>query len=115
MKEFKSIFGLLIILVGSFVLYKIVPAYWGDFRLGRLLEEQSMIYTYNGKSDQEIAMAIAQKASDMDIPLSPEQVRVKRGFADLAITAEYTVHVDLPGYPLDLNFKTSTKNKDVMK
>jgi hypothetical protein len=115
MKEFKAIFGLLIILVGGFVMYKVLPAYWGDFKLGRMLEEQSIAYTYTGKSEQEIATAIAQKATEMDIPLSPEQVTVKRGPSELAITAEYTVHVDLPIHPLDLNFKTSTRNKDVMK
>jgi hypothetical protein len=108
MKELKAIFGLLLLLVGGFVLYKVFPAYWDDFKLSRLLEDQAISYTYTTKSESEIATAIAQKASELDVPLTPEQVTVHRG------TAEYSVHVDLPLYPLDLNFKTTSKNKNVM-
>jgi len=39
---------------------------------------------------------------------------VQRGVGDLTITAQYSVHVDLPFYPLDLNFKTASKNKNIM-
>jgi hypothetical protein len=115
MKELKSIFGLLLLVVGGFVMYKVLPAYWGDYKLGRLLAEQSLIYTYNGSSNQEIATAIAGKAREFNVPLLPEQVTVQRGGADLTITAEYSVHVDLPLYPLDLNFKTTTNNRNVLK
>jgi hypothetical protein len=114
MREFKSIFTLLLLLVGGFVMYKVVPAYWDDFKLGRLLEEQSQIDTYNSSSNEDIATSIARKAGELNVPLSPEQVKIQRGVGDLTITAEYTVHVDLPLYPLDLNFKTSTKNKNVI-
>jgi hypothetical protein len=115
MKEFRFILGLLVLLVGAFLLYKVVPAYWGDFKLGRLLEEQAQFYTYNAKSNQEIKTVLAQKANDMDVPISPEQLTVERSAAALSITAVYSVHVELPFYPLDLNFTTATHNKDVMK
>lgn len=115
MKQLKSIFGLLIILVGGFVLYKVLPAYWDDFKLHRMLDDQAISYTYTTKSESDIATAIADKATtELDLPLTPEQVTVHRGAGDLTITAEYSVHVDLPLYPIDLNFKTSSKNKDVM-
>jgi hypothetical protein len=111
----KAIFGLLLLLVGGFLMYQILPAYWGNFKMGRLIDEQSIVYTYTSKSEPEIAAAVAEKAREINVPLSPEQVKVRRGTGDLSITAEYTVHVDLPIYPMDLNFKTSTTNKDVMK
>jgi len=114
MKELKSIFALLVLLIGGFVLYKVLPAYWGNFKLDRLLEEQAQFYTYNSKSDKDIQTAIAQKAQAMDVPVSPEQLKVERLSGELSITAEYTVHVELPLYPLDLNFKTATHNKNVM-
>lgn len=113
MNQLKSIFGLLLLLVGGFVLYKVFPAYWGDFKLSRMLEDQAISYTYTTKSESAIATAIAQKASELDVPLTPEQVTVQRSVGDLTITAEYSVHVDLPFYPLDLNFKTASKNKSV--
>jgi hypothetical protein len=114
MNQLKSIFGLLLILVGGFVLYKVFPAYWGDYKLGRLLEDQALSNTYTTKSESDIAAAVAEKATALDVPLTPEEVTVQRGAGDLTITAQYTVHVDLPLYPLDLNFKTASKNKNVM-
>jgi len=114
MKELKSIFGLLLLLVGGFVLYKVFPAYWGDYKLSRLLEEQALSDTYTTKSESEIATVVVQKASEFDVPLTPEEVTVQRGVGDLTITAQYSVHVDLPFYPLDLNFKTASKNKNIM-
>jgi hypothetical protein len=114
MKELKSIFMLLLLLVGGFVLYKVFPAYWDDYKLSRLLEDQALSNTYTSKSESEIATAVAQKATELDVPLTPEQVTVQRGIGDLTITAQYSVHVDLPLYPLDLNFKTASKNKNVM-
>jgi hypothetical protein len=114
MKELKSIFGLLILLVGGFVFYKVFPAYWDDYKLSRMLEEQAISNTYTNKSESEMAAAIAEKATAIDVPLTPEQVTVQRTAGDLTITAEYSVHVDLPFYPLDLNFKTASKNKNVM-
>ncbi|MGA3126391.1 MAG: hypothetical protein ABSD13_06720 [Candidatus Korobacteraceae bacterium] len=114
MKGLKSIFGLLILLVGAFVLYKILPAYWGNFKLGRLVEDQAVVYTYTPKTDGEIAADIAQKAQGFDVNFAPEQVKVQRTPGDLTITVEYSVHVDLPLYPLDLNFKAASKNHNVM-
>jgi hypothetical protein len=114
MKELKSIFGLLLLLVGGFVLYKVLPAYWGDFKLSRMLEEKAISYTYTNKSESAIATDIAQQANELNVPLSPEQVTVQRGAGDLTISTEYSIHVDMPFYPLDLNFKTASKNKDVM-
>jgi hypothetical protein len=104
-----------VLLVGGFVMYKVLPVYWGDFKLGQLLNEQAVTYTYTKNSEQEIANSIVEKARDINVQLSPEQIKVQRGPDDLAITAEYSVHVDMPIYPLDLNFKTATKNHNVMK
>lgn len=114
MKELKAIFGLLILAVGGFVLYKVMPSYWGNYKLGRLIEEQAVVYTYTPKSDAEIAADIAQKAKSFDVTLAPEEITVHRTPGDLTITAEYSVHVDMAFYPLDLSLKASSKNKNVM-
>lgn len=115
MKELTAIFWILVLGVGGFVLYKVLPAYWADYKLDRMMEEQAVVYTYATKTDQEIAKAIADKARDLDVELTPEQVKVDRTSSDLTISATYSVHVDLPVHPIDLNFNTKTHNKNVMK
>ena len=115
MKEIKFIFGMALLLVGSFVLYKILPAYWNNYKVNRMIAEQAIIYTNFPKSEEEIKIAIAQKAQDLDVPIAPEQIAVTRSRGDVSISFAYSVHIDLPGYPLDLNFEPSTFNQNVMK
>ena len=115
MKELKSIFWVLVLLVGGLVLYKVLPAYWGDYKLSKMMDEQAVVYTYAMKNDQEVAKGISEKARELNVPLSPEQIRVERTASELSITAVYTVHVEIPGYPMDLNFTTKTHNRNVMK
>jgi len=114
-KELKSIFGLLVLLVGGFVIYKILPAYWSNFQVDRMIGEQAIIFTNFPKSEDEIKLAIAQKAEDYDVPLAPEQIVVARNRGSLSISLAYTVHIEMPVHPFDLNFKNSTTNQNVMR
>ena len=56
-----------------------------------------------------------RKQQGLDIPLTKDQIKVQRhgtqGTGSLTISAPYTVHLDLPGYPVDLHFDASTENK----
>jgi hypothetical protein len=53
----------------------------------------------------------------MDIPITKEQIKVVRngvvGTGTVEIEAAYVVHVNLPFYPMDLNFNASARNKGV--
>jgi hypothetical protein len=114
-KELKSIFGLLLLMIGGVVLYKTVPAYWGNFKVDHMIAEQAVYYTNFPKSDDAVAAAVSQKAQELGVFLVPEQVTVSRTSADLSISVAYAVHIDLPGYPFDLNFKNTTSNHNIMK
>lgn len=114
MKEIRSIFWTLVLVVGAFVLFKVWPAYWGNFKLQRLIQDQAVALTYERTSDSDIQSLISEKAHAFNVPIAPEQVTVNRTGSNLSISVDYTVHVDLPIFPLDLNFKPSTTNHDVM-
>ena len=115
MKGFKAILGLSILLVGGFVLFKILPAYWNNYKVSRMISEQAIIFTNFPKSDDDIKTTIAEKAQDMDVPIAPEQIALVRRRGDISISFAYSVHIDMPGYPFDLNFEPSTTNQNVMK
>ena len=114
-KEIKSIFALALLLVGSFVLYKVLPVYWNNYKVNRMITEQAIIYTNFPKSEEEIKIAIAQKAQDLDVPIAPEQIAVSRNRGDVSISFAYSVHIDLPVYPFDVDFEDSTTNQNVMR
>ena len=47
--------------------------------------------------------------------MAKEQIKVQRlgtpGSGCVLIETDYTVHVDLPGYPMDIHFHPQSKNK----
>ena len=115
MKDIKFICGLVFLLAGGFTLYKIMPAYWNNYQVGRMISEQAIIYTNFPKSEEEMRIAIAQKAQDLDVPIAPEQIAVSRNRGDVSISFAYTVHIDMPVHPFDVTFEPATINHNVMK
>lgn len=115
MKTLGCLFWVLVLVVGGYVLYMILPAYWGDYKLSKMMDEQSVVMTYTMKNDQDVAKTISEKARDLGVVVTPDQVTVDRTAVELSIVAHYSVHVDFPGYPMDLSFTTKTHNRNVMK
>ena len=68
--------------------------------------------TYTSKTEDVIRDEVFKKAQEMDIPIIKEQIKVVRnGRSRHGLRkAAYTVHVNLPGYPLDPNFNVSARN-----
>ena len=69
--------------------------------------------TYSTKTEDAIREAVFKKAQELDIPVAKEQIKVHAhrtccATAPSSIDAPYIVHVNLPGYPMDLNFDAST-------
>lgn len=111
MKSLRAIFGILVI-VGAFYLgWMIIPPYFHAYQFEDVVAEQARLGTYSNKSEDDIKQIISQKAQELDLPVQPDQVKVNKGYNMLEISVDYTVHVDLPAYPLDLKFSASSKNR----
>ena len=65
MKELKSIFWVLVLIAGGFMLYKTLPAYWGNFKVNQMISDEAIYYTNFPKSDEAIAAAVSQKAQEL--------------------------------------------------
>jgi hypothetical protein len=103
--------------LGVYVCAEIIPPYFANYQFQDSLETEAKLSTYSTKSEENIRDSIFRKAQDLEIPITKEQIKVQRagtqGTGSVYIGTEYTVHVDLPGYPLDLQFHPETKNKGV--
>ncbi|HKN34697.1 MAG TPA: hypothetical protein VJX16_15770 [Terriglobales bacterium] len=115
MGTFKLILGIGLIVGLIVVGVQVIPPYFTNYQFEDELNNEALAATYSNKSEEDIRGIVYKKAKDMDIPLTPEQIKVHRtgtqGTGSLFIEVNYTVHVALPGYPLDLNFHAATKNK----
>ncbi len=111
MKSLQAIFGVLVLVAVVLVIYKVVPPYFANQELQDAVTEEARINTYTPKSEDDMRSTIFRKAQDLDIPITRDQIQVQRASNGVSISVAYTVHVDLPAYPLDLNFEASSKNR----
>src|SRR5512146_1545899 len=111
MKSLKALLGLGLVVAAVYVAYELVPPYFNNYQLQDVLEGEARVNSYSGirKSEDEIRETILRKAKDLDIVLQPEQVKVARAGSEWVISADYTVHVDLPLHPVDLEFHPNSK------
>ncbi len=113
MKSLKALFGLFVVVAAFYLSWKVIPPYFSNYQFQDEIENQARYYSYNVRSDQEIKETLVKKAHEYDIPLTTDQIKVQRVGSELTISADYTVHVDIPMYPFDLHFTPETKNRRI--
>jgi hypothetical protein len=107
------VFGLLgaMVYVGA----EVIPPYFANYEFQDSLDTEARLGTYSTRGDDTIRDAVFKRAQELEIPVNKDQIKVQRsgsqGNGSVFIETEYSVHVDLPGYPLDLNFHPQSKNK----
>lgn len=111
----KLLLGLLVIVVSIYAGAMLVPIYYANYQFQDVIRTEATLQTYTTKPEADIQLTILRKAQELDIPVNKDDIKVQRhgttGTGSLSIRAPYTVHVDFPGYPLDLHFEASTDNK----
>ena len=109
----KSLKTLLVLAIFGFLVYGaylIVPVYLSSYQFQDAIEEEARLDTYSPKTELEIKDVIFKKAQSLELPITSEQIKVHKDGAAVAISAAYTVHVNLPGHPLDLSFTPNSQN-----
>ena len=114
MGRIKLIVGIFAIVATIYVGAELIPPYFSNYEFEDAIKSEATISTYSTKSEDAIRDTVFKKAQELEIPVAREQIKVKReglqGSGSVYIETNYAVHVDLPGYPLDLQFTPSTKN-----
>jgi len=117
MGSLKMFLGIFVIVGGVYVSAKVLPPYFENYQFQDAVKDKATHSTYAPKSEDDIRAAIFKKAQEYDIPVRLEGIQVKREGSQfngsIVIHVPYVVHIDFPGYPLDLNFDASTENKSV--
>ncbi|MGI9103738.1 MAG: DUF4845 domain-containing protein [Terriglobales bacterium] len=111
MKALRAIFGVVFMVAAIYAVFVLVPPYFSNYKFQDVIAEEARVNTYTAKSENDIRESIFQKAKELDIPVTQDQINVRREGQTVSISVDYTVHVNLPAYPLDLQFHPSSKNK----
>lgn len=117
MARIKMFLGLFVIVGGLYTAFKVVPPYFENYQFQDIIKDEATHDSYSAKSEEDIQETLFRKAQDLDIPIAKDAIKVQRQgmqfSGTIIIHANYVVHVDLPGYPLDLHFDASTENRGV--
>jgi hypothetical protein len=111
----KMVFGIIVIVAAVYLGAELAPPYYGNYEFSDYVKTTATMETYSTKTEGDIRTMILRMAHELDIPIAENAVKVTRAgqqnVGSLTISAAYTVHVDLPLYPLDLHFQDSSENK----
>ena len=114
MKLLRGLIGIFVVVAGLYVGYNVVPVYFNFYQFQDAMEEEARIQSYTGKSESDMRETMWKKAQQLELPLaSPEAIKVERTGNEVAISTEYTVHIDLPVHPFDVKFTPNSKNKQM--
>jgi len=111
MKSVRAIVGLLVVVGILYTAWLLIPAYYHNIELQDAMGDEARVNSYTTKSEDDIRDVIYQKAKDMEIPITRDQINVRREGQTVTIWVDYTVRFQLPGYGFDLQFHPSSKNK----
>ena len=118
METMKMFLGVFVIAASVYVGAKIIPPYFENYEFEDAIRNEATLDAYSSKTESDVRKLVFRKAQDLDIPIAEDAIFVQRqgtqGSALIIIRTSYIVHVDLPGYPLDLHFNPATENKGVL-
>ncbi|HYH00621.1 MAG TPA: DUF4845 domain-containing protein [Terriglobales bacterium] len=112
MKTLRLLVTLCVIGGALYALWQILPVYMSKYQFEEALDDAARTFTvHTNKGEAEIRQSLFEEAQELHIPIRPEDIRIERMGNEVTISADYTVHVDLPIYPLDLDFHPSSKRQ----
>ena len=114
MQTIKLVLGIGLLVAAAYVGCLVVPPYFDNYQFQDTIENTALLESYSTKSSDDIRTAIYKRAQELQIPIAPEQIVVQKSInTGVVIQANYSVHVDIPGYPLDLDFHPASKNQPI--
>jgi hypothetical protein len=115
MGTIKLFTGIFVIVASIYMGIELIPPYYSNYEFQEAIKTEALTSTYTPKSETDIRDSIFKLAKDYEIPLTKDGIKVQRvgtmGTGTVTIEAPYVVHLDLPGFPFDLHFDPSTRNK----
>jgi len=116
-RTLKLLVALGVIVGGVYIGFQIVPPFFANYQFQDAIQNETVLQSYSNKTDDEIRSTIYKKAQELEIPIREDQINVQRvglgGSGSLSISATYTVHLNLPYYPLDLEFRPASKSAPI--
>ena len=112
--KFKAIVFTVVLVVGIFLAFKLVPAYVAEYQLQDKMQEMARFGIANRYSEEQVRDNVFKAVQDLELPVKREDIKVSVSQSVVKVSLEYTVPVDLLVYSTELHFSPSSENKSIM-
>ena len=100
--------GLIILLIGVFIAYKLIPVKVKAAEIRQITEDESKFAGQH--SDEQIKNSILRKAKDNGLPITEDNIHIERRPDRIIMDVDYDVPIDFPGYLYKWHFHHHTDN-----
>lgn len=87
-----------------FFLATFAPYYFRNLKMQNFVSEITRQVENQTKSDDVLRTWVVEKARQLDLPITEDEVHVTHPMDGLRIDIRYFVKVDVPGYTVNLHF-----------
>lgn len=113
--KLKAIIYTVILVVGVFVAFRLVPLYVNEYQLQDKMNEQAKFAVVNRYSEEQVRDILFKVIQDLDIPATRDDIKLGTTNHGITISVTYTVPVDFFVYKTDITFSPVSEGLDIMK
>lgn len=106
--QLGCIVGLLVFLAAIFVAYKMIPVKVRAAELrGEIVDEAKAA---GARRDPQIRKTILAAAERLELPVSEQDIKIRRSGGNINVNVKYTVPIEFPGYTYNWEFEHEAEN-----
>ena len=106
--QLGCVFGLIVLLIGVFVAYKMIPVKVKAAELrGEVVDEAKQA---GMRSDAQIRAVILATALREGLPVTEEAIKITRGGNQITVDVQYVVPLEFPGFTYQWKFHHRAEN-----
>jgi hypothetical protein len=106
--NFGCLVGLIVMLIGIFIAYKMIPVKVKAAELREVLQDEAK--SAGTHNDERIRTAILTKAKDNNLPVAEENITIERTTNEIMVDLNYTVPIVFPGYTYNWHIHNYQRN-----
>jgi hypothetical protein len=112
----KACVGFLAIAAVVVGLFQVAPPMLANYSFQDDVKNVAMVDSSNlAKTDDDVRNDVMHRVKEHDLPIDPKQIAVQRintpGLSAVYISVDYSVMINVPGYPFEMHFNASSGNK----
>src|ERR1700741_4120398 len=100
----RQIFILLVLIAVLFAGTQYVPPYFDAFQFNDFIRQEVKFAVSARRSTEDIRNSVVQKAKELNIPITPRDIKITRRGPAFTLDLEYRFPIDLRVYKHDLVF-----------